>query len=269
MGYFSGATSQGTNAVAIGYTTGGNTQGSDAIAVGSGAGNSLQGASAVAVGRQSGNSSQGSNSVAVGNEAGRYSQGVNAVAIGYLAGYTGQHANTIIVNASGSTLNSNRTDALFVRPIRNTGTSNFMFYDPSTYEVSYSNTAAFVSGSIGNLTVTDTLTTNLVKYTNTIRISTGTYQISPPFYSKYLVDTPTGTTLCTLTFPQDTDLTDGLTLHIMNVSPQAVELAPVAGTGTTVNFGIRPQNTYGWIGGSAWYFYDLTRKNWSYQNLWY
>ncbi len=57
-------------------------------------------------------------SVKVGVDAGLYSQGTNCVALGAYAGYTGQLANTIVINATGSALNTSTSNALFVAPIR-------------------------------------------------------------------------------------------------------------------------------------------------------
>lgn len=106
------------------------------------AGKTIQGTDAIAIGNNAGEIKQEINAIAIGNKAGQNNQGQNAIAIGGLAGYTasgstGQHANTIIVNASGQSLMSDGTDRCYVSPIRNATTSNSLFYNTSTKEVSY------------------------------------------------------------------------------------------------------------------------------------
>jgi hypothetical protein len=112
-------------------------QGASATAIGDFAGNFAQGAGSIAVGVASGSLSQQSTSIAVGYEAGKTSQGANSIAIGFQAGLTGQHARTTILNAQGSVLNSDRTDALFIAPIRNTGTAYNLFYNTTSKELTY------------------------------------------------------------------------------------------------------------------------------------
>jgi hypothetical protein len=90
----------------------------------------------VAVGRSAGQTSQGTNAVAVGYEAGKTEQGVSAVAVGYLAGQTNQHDNTVVLNASGSALNTEGTGRTYIKPLRvATVASNVMTYDQTTGEV--------------------------------------------------------------------------------------------------------------------------------------
>jgi hypothetical protein len=63
------------------------------------------------------------------------SQGSHAVAIGYLAGETSQGSNSIILNASATDLSSSTTDAFFVSPIRAATTSNTLYYNTTTKEI--------------------------------------------------------------------------------------------------------------------------------------
>jgi hypothetical protein len=118
-------------------------QGASATAIGDFAGNFAQGAGSIAIGVASGSLSQQSTSIAFGYEAGKTSQGANSIAIGFQAGLTGQHARTTILNAQGSVLNSDRTDALFVAPIRNTGTNNILCYNSSSKELTYNTSPSF------------------------------------------------------------------------------------------------------------------------------
>jgi hypothetical protein len=149
IGSTSGYQFQGTGAVAIGQSAGSTGQGQYAVATGFLSGASNQGSNSVAIGNLAGYSSQTANAVAIGNSSGYTGQGQNSIAIGYRAGYTGQHANTIIVNASGSALNSDRTDALFMAPIRNTGTDNYLFYNPTTNEITYQSGSGGPTGPTG------------------------------------------------------------------------------------------------------------------------
>jgi hypothetical protein len=79
-------------------------------------------------------------SVSIGRYAGSTSQGVNAIAIGALAGQSSQPANSIIINATGTVLNGANASALHIAPIRTFSTTTLLEYNPSTYEVGYSNT---------------------------------------------------------------------------------------------------------------------------------
>jgi hypothetical protein len=77
-----------------------------------------------------------SNHVAIGPGAGQTSQGTNAVAVGYLAGQTNQHDNTVVLNASGSALDTEGTGRTYIKPLRvATVASNVMTYDQTTGEV--------------------------------------------------------------------------------------------------------------------------------------
>jgi hypothetical protein len=125
------------NAIAIGYLAG---AGANSIGLGYCAGRYGQGPYAVSIGYLSATNNQGSSAVAVGSRAGNANQGADAVAIGVRAGETNQHARTICINALETTaLNTNRTDALFINPIRNTTTTptNVLTYNTTTKEVTY------------------------------------------------------------------------------------------------------------------------------------
>jgi len=179
IGDNSGSTSQGSQAIAIGrqagrYTQGGNAvaigndagigtttagtgQGTSAVAIGSNAGNNTQGASAVAIGATAGNNTQGSSAVAIGVAAGEASQGQSAIAIGRRAGQTNQHANSIILNATGTVLNSVQASSFYVKPIRNLAGPNTLNYDPTSGEITYTTSS---SGS------SPTYTTDLITFGN-------------------------------------------------------------------------------------------------------
>ena len=104
IGTGSGASGQNTGAIAIGYQSGNTAQGTNAIAVGIQAGYSAQSSGAVAIGYQAGGTNQGLNSVAIGSGAGCSNQGQNSVAIGTGSGASGQNTGAISIGyQSGNT----------------------------------------------------------------------------------------------------------------------------------------------------------------------
>jgi hypothetical protein len=128
---------QGTSTVAIGDQAGQGNQGQFGVAIGSAAGYVDQGAGAVAIG-SAGYDSQGAGAVAIGSGAGDSGQGANAIAIGNQSGGDHQIASSIIINATGSALEAKTRAGLFVAPILSaTPTSNVLYYDTTTKEVSY------------------------------------------------------------------------------------------------------------------------------------
>jgi hypothetical protein len=74
-------------------------------------------------------------------------QGLNAVAIGKRAGREAQSANSIVINATGSNLNAS-VEGFHVAPVRNASTSDVVFYNSMTGEMTYS-TLTGVSGFSG------------------------------------------------------------------------------------------------------------------------
>ena len=150
VGDQAGQTSQGNQAVAIGFGAGYINQGSSAIALGPLAGVTSQGVNAIAVGTSAGQTSQGVDAIAVGTSAGQTSQGLYAVAVGYKAGLTNQHDNSIILNATGTALNSVGASRFYVKPIRAAAVaSNVVTYNATTGEVLNSSIAADASGHVG------------------------------------------------------------------------------------------------------------------------
>ena len=172
LGSGAGATSQGTDAVAIGRSAGkqqgtesvaigviaGQTnQGSWGVAIGSSAGTSNQGQRAVAIGVQAAEVTQGAGAVAIGAYAGDNNQGQYAVAIGTHAGDSNQPASSIILNASGSALNGTNS-GLYINPVRNdlANVANVVYYNAVTNELTY---APAASSSYSNVQVATYLPT--------------------------------------------------------------------------------------------------------------
>jgi hypothetical protein len=141
VGAFAGEIRQNTNAIAIGYIAANEDQGDHAIAVGVNSGGQRQGSYGAAFGVEAAYRDQGVRALALGYQAGAFSQGVESVAIGKGAGHTNQHANSLILNASGTNLNSDGANRFYVDPIRSaTTTGNILQYNTTTKEIIYSNT---------------------------------------------------------------------------------------------------------------------------------
>ena len=103
----------------------------------------------IKIGNGAGVTSQGADAVAIGHDAGNSSQGNASVAIGKSAGETNQHDNSIILNATGTALNSVGASRFYVKPMRfSTDASNVVTYNATTGEVLDSNIAVNASGQI-------------------------------------------------------------------------------------------------------------------------
>jgi len=152
VGHSAGQVGQGNSAVAIGYNAGTSVQGNGAVAVGRAAGNYEQDDNAVAIGTNAGNDTQQGNAVAIGTNAGQITQGTSAVAIGALAGVNSQANNSIVINATGATLDNTTANAFVVAPVRNNvaNTSQVLFYNTASKEVTYGNTISVAGNVTGN-----------------------------------------------------------------------------------------------------------------------
>jgi len=144
VGYLAGLTSQGISSVVIGAEAGETRCGTSSVAIGNVAGNYEQGNYSTAIGNASGKTSQGLKCVAIGMQSGEISQGDSSVAIGNLAGQTSQHANSIVLNASGSALNTDAIDRFFVKPIRG------ITYSTDVGQLSYNSTSGELTHSTGD-----------------------------------------------------------------------------------------------------------------------
>ena len=165
LGYQAGYTGQGTYSIAIGNQCGYTGQGANSIAHGISSGKNLQGESSIAIGNQAAQNSQGEKSIAMGYQAGfnlqdEYSialgyqagynlQGHHSIALGYKAGYTGQAPNSIVINATTEELNTGTTGC-YIKPIRNSSqTTNALFYDTTTGEITYGDNLMGPTGYTG------------------------------------------------------------------------------------------------------------------------
>lgn len=155
IGDYAGQTNQGYGSTALGKGAGSVNQDYLSVAIGLNAANTNQGHSSVAIGHTAGRTSQGYDSVAIGVATGLYNQGHYSVAIGERAGYgdvtpqgdysiaigskagySSMASESIILNANTEQLNSSNP-GLYVNPVRNVTSSNIMFYDAATKEITY------------------------------------------------------------------------------------------------------------------------------------
>jgi hypothetical protein len=229
MGYYAGSTNQGISAIAIGSEAGNISQGNSAVAIGTNAGQETQGLTAVAMGYYAGLTNQGTSAIAIGTEAGNISQGNSAVAIGAYAGQTSQHDNSIILNASGSALDSSTAGALYVNPIRNVTQTNLLGYDATSKEVSYF--------SLSNITTINLVATNFSAgaVDASISITTGTLLVKNTINTSSLNGTNTTitnavhTNLSSGTAIFTTGLTTGTLLATTRISSSSIQ-----GTNSTI-----------------------------------
>jgi hypothetical protein len=143
LGSNAGQTNQYDSTIAIGVLAGGGSQNIYAVAIGTTAGRTAQGESAVAIGTNAAYTSQGNDAVAIGNVAGYTNQGISSIAIGKGAGKTDQPNYSIVLNASGTdmVMTGNAASAFYVNPVRNAVTSQSVYYDTTTKEISYGNSS--------------------------------------------------------------------------------------------------------------------------------
>ena len=151
IGRLAGSTSQGANTVAIGYTAGKTSQGDEAIAIGDDAGEVGQGTGAVAIGDEAGQTNQGIRSIAIGMQAGETTQADYAVAIGYEAGMTNQAANSIVINASGTTLDNTTANSLKIKPIRSAVGTTILMYDATSGEITHTASPSITGDITGSV----------------------------------------------------------------------------------------------------------------------
>ena len=176
------------NSVMIGRQAGSDCTTSSNVFVGYSAGQvNVNGSHNTSLGIKAGTSNNSNNTVNIGNEAGRtrttgqdhaicigaqtgnFGSGEHSIQIGYRANYNtpSQHKRVIVINATGSALESTQSDTFKVKPIRNaTGLANALFYDSSTGEITYDiapesvNLNNFSDASFGNVDISGNLYVN-------------------------------------------------------------------------------------------------------------
>ena len=136
--------------VQIGLGEGSRTQGSYGVAIGSTANNGTQGDNAIAIGRESADyGPQGQNAIAIGYGAGSVNQGVGAIAIGTYAGSVNQTATSIVISALGSDVQAPEA-GLYITPVREQTLTNVVYYDPTTFEMTYGATGNPFNQTLNN-----------------------------------------------------------------------------------------------------------------------
>jgi trimeric autotransporter adhesin len=147
------------NNVMIGRQAGDNCRTSQNTFVGYGAGqNNINGQNNTSIGNKAGGGNNSNETINIGSEAGRvrptgqdhaicigtqtgnFNSGEHSIQIGYRANYNtpASYKRVIVLNASGSALESTQSDTFKVKPIRNaTGVANALFYDATSGEITY------------------------------------------------------------------------------------------------------------------------------------
>ena len=174
VGRNAGEEYQGAGAIAVGGGTATYNQGQSAIAIGEGAGLTAQAQYAIAIGYQAagnntsvaaqsqyaiavgyraGQNKQNQGAIGIGYQAAQHNQGLYSIAIGFAAGdgtgNIGQPNNSIVLNSSGSNLQPNVANSLFISSIRNDSSANvlsntnikMLFYNTVTKEIVWGNIA--------------------------------------------------------------------------------------------------------------------------------
>jgi len=152
IGYRAGygyTTSGGNTGVWLGYKSGQNGAGG-ATAIGYETHLTTENTGGVCVGYQAQQTGAGLRPVAVGAQAGQTDQGSHAVAIGYQAGKTGQHTRSIVINATGSELNSDGDNRLHIKPIRSATASNLLHSNITSGEITQSAIGKVVAAGVVN-----------------------------------------------------------------------------------------------------------------------
>jgi len=195
----------------------GSSAGSEAVSIGKG---SNAGDYAQAIGNNAGNSGQGVSAVAIGSQAGETNQGDKAIAIGQYAGKNNQAANSIVLNATGATLENTAADSFVVKPVRDAVGTTVMMYNDTNGEVTHTATPGTLAADLDQTTVAIGATTatavNIGNAGSTTTIN-GTVSF--------------GTALVANNITSD----DSITLQTNgSTSNEAINLAP-QGTGNTIN----------------------------------
>lgn len=198
------------------------------------------GSSEVHIGANAGRTSQALGAIAIGNNAG-LTQGTYSIAIGFQAGSTQQANNSIILNASGTALNTNITQSFYVNPIRNTTALNMLLYNSSTSEVVYNalayqtlTDAATITWTMGSVINNATVT---LGGNRTLSFSGLTSGMSGTLIVKQ--DATGGRTLTFAASPVSRVINNGSGTIVLSTVPNAIDILTFVYDGTNLfwNFG--------------------------------
>ena len=108
--------------------------------------------------------------MAIGFQAGFSNQGTGSVAIGFQAGQTNQPANSIVINAQNTALNGASTGACYISPLRGIAASTAVYYNSTTFELSY-------------LTSSETTKSDIAVLDQTVNPTSVLYNLVPKTYT--------------------------------------------------------------------------------------
>ena len=110
------------------------------INIGGSAGLNADSHNHINIGNHAGANNTGARSINIGNQSGYTRSGDDSINIGTKSNYdsTNPYNNTIILNATGDTLNSDGTNRFYVKPVRDYNGSNSLHYNHITGEITYS-----------------------------------------------------------------------------------------------------------------------------------
>ena len=130
--------SKGNEQVFIGWEAGSNLQDSCGnIAIGSHAANAGTGNTNIAIGRESMFSASGDHNIAIGHRSLYAASGDYNIALGFnVASSSSDISHSIVFNASDSSLDPS-SNRFYVQPIAQATKENALYYDPSTYEITW------------------------------------------------------------------------------------------------------------------------------------
>jgi len=183
VGSYAGQRADGAYTVALGYAAGMGEYANSTVAVG-------QADNAIAIGFSAGRTNQKTNAIAIGGYAGGNNQGTSSIAIGFGAGNSSQANNSIVLNASGTDLNNTTANSLVIKPIRNATSTNTLYYNSTTGEVTYNtptygafynpNDIAITANTVANLALPNVSANSGVYIASSDQITipvAGTYNI--------------------------------------------------------------------------------------------
>ncbi len=216
IGNQAGNGTQQDGTVAIGAAAGYENQQENAIAIGFNAGDTSQGVNSVAIGVATGSISQGNYSVAIGSGAGYENQGQHCVAIGRGAGDTDQHPNTVVLNATGSALNTGTSNAFYVAPVRSSTASPVTFLGyTSNHEVIQS---PAITWDLSNVNVDSLNASNVFTHELTYESNISIKGSGSTFVSSFRQATSGPKTLTWDPVTTEVTCTDNLTLNTLTLN---------------------------------------------------
>ncbi len=217
-------TQAGTGNINLGFLSGAITQ---------------NGSNNIVIGNTGSTISQAGDNISIGTAAGK-SMGNYSICIGSLAGSVQAHSNTIILNASGNSVNSTQASSFFVNPIRSNQGPQLVCYDPSTSEMTYTTNSV---SSLLDTWITGLQKNHMLVYTGLVwtnvdvlrHITYNPTSVSPSTFMTYdETNYPVSTSSAVGNCVSGTNFTLGY--NQFNQSIQYTHLSPATSELVTVNF---------------------------------